>query len=117
MTPQAATILAPPALGDITRGELLRRLHDPSLTIVDALPQASYEADHIPGSISLPTAEVEERARTLLPDPAAEIVVYCAKFTCDAAERAGHVLLDLGYTNVRHYHGGIEDWRESGAPL
>jgi hypothetical protein len=23
----------------------------------------------------------------------------------------------LGYTNVRHYHGGLEDWRESGAPL
>jgi len=81
MTPQAATISAPPVLGDITREELLRRLHDPSLTIVDALPRASYEEGHIPGAINLPVAEVEARARTLLPDPAAEIVVYCAKFT------------------------------------
>jgi len=81
MTPQAATILTPPALGDITREELLRRLHDPSLTIVDALPRASYEESHIPGSISLPVAEVKEHAYALLPDPAAEIVVYCAKFT------------------------------------
>lgn len=81
MTPQAAAIPGPPVLGDITREELLRRLHDPSLTIVDALAQESYEAHHIPGAINLPVAYVQERARKLLPDPAAEIVVYCAKFT------------------------------------
>jgi hypothetical protein len=23
----------------------------------------------------------------------------------------------MGYTNVRHYHGGIADWKESGAPM
>ncbi len=81
MTPQAAAIPAPPVLGDMTREELLHRLHDPSLTIVDALAQASYESGHIAGAINLPVAQVQERARTLLPDPAAEIVVYCAKFT------------------------------------
>ena len=81
MTPQAATIPAPATLGDISREELLRRLHDPSLTIVDALAQESYEQAHIPGALNLPVAEVQERAHTLLPDPAAEIVVYCAKFT------------------------------------
>lgn len=81
MTPQAATIAAPVTLGEISRQELLRRLHDSSLTIVDALAPASYEAGHIPGAINLPVAEVEERAQTLLPDPAAEIAIYCAKFT------------------------------------
>ena len=81
MTPQAATITAPPELGDISREELLRRLHDPSLTIVDALPAESYEQSHIAGAINLPLAEVEQRAQMLLPDPAAEIAIYCAKFT------------------------------------
>lgn len=81
MTTQAAAIPAPPVLADMTREELLHRLHDPSLTIVDALAQASYESGHIAGAINLPVAQVQERARTLLPDPAAEIVVYCAKFT------------------------------------
>src|SRR5260370_42003781 len=23
----------------------------------------------------------------------------------------------MGYTHVRHYHGGIDDWEESGAPV
>jgi rhodanese-related sulfurtransferase len=81
MTPEAAQNIVEPQLPPISREELLRRLKDPRLTIVDALPAASYEAGHIPGAINLPVAEVEHRARTLLPDPAAEIAIYCAKFT------------------------------------
>jgi hypothetical protein len=82
MNSEAAQVssLAPP-LGDISREEILRRLDDPKLTIMDALPPESYEAAHIPGAINLPVADVEQSARTLLPDPAAEIAVYCAKFT------------------------------------
>jgi len=81
MSPQAAKISASATLGDISREELLGRLNDPALIIVDALPSSSYEAEHIPGAINLPVAEVEHLAAALLPDPAAEIVVYCAKFT------------------------------------
>jgi thioredoxin-dependent peroxiredoxin len=72
---------APDEVRDISRDELRRRLRDPSLLVVDALPRESYSAAHIPGAISLPLAEVESRASELLPDPAAEIAVYCAKFT------------------------------------
>jgi rhodanese-related sulfurtransferase len=81
MTPEAAAIQEPPPLAAISREELSRRLQDPSITIVDALPRASFETHHIPGAVSLPLAEVEENARTVLPDPAAEIAIYCAKFT------------------------------------
>jgi rhodanese-related sulfurtransferase len=81
MMPEAATIQELPPLPEISRDELSRRLKDPSLTIVDALVRASYETHHIPGAINLPVAEVEANARTLLPDPAAEIAIYCAKFT------------------------------------
>jgi rhodanese-related sulfurtransferase len=81
MTPEAATALVAEPIPEISREEVLRRLHDPALTIVDALPRESYETGHIPGALSLPVAEVESGARTLLPDPAAEITVYCAKFT------------------------------------
>lgn len=81
MTPEAATISQPSPLADISREEILDRLNDPTLTIVDVLPASAYETGHIPGAINLPVAEVEERAATLLPDPAAEIAVYCAKFT------------------------------------
>lgn len=66
---------------EISREELQRRLHDPLLTIVDVLPEASYVDAHIPGALSLPLEQLATRARELLPDPAAEIAVYCGKFT------------------------------------
>ncbi|HEV3111129.1 MAG TPA: rhodanese-like domain-containing protein [Candidatus Binataceae bacterium] len=82
MTPEAAAdISIPPLLSDVSREEILRRLNDPTLTIVDVLPVESYEVAHIPGSINLPVADIGQQAGVLLPDPAAEIVVYCAKFT------------------------------------
>lgn len=66
---------------EISREELQRRLHDSSLTIVDVLPEASYVEAHVPGALSLPLEQLAGRARQLLPDPAAEIVVYCGQFT------------------------------------
>lgn len=69
------------AIPEISHEELQRRLHDPSLTIVDVLPEASYVEAHIPGALSLPLEQLASRARELLPDLAAEIAVYCAKFT------------------------------------
>ncbi len=66
---------------EISRDELLRRLHDSSLTIVDVLPQASYVEAHIPGAINIPLEQIQTHAREQLPDFAAEIAVYCGKFT------------------------------------
>jgi len=72
MTPEAAAdISIPQPLADISREEILRRLNDPTLTIVDVLPVESYEAAHIPGSTNLPLADIGHQAGTLLPDPAA----------------------------------------------
>jgi rhodanese-related sulfurtransferase len=65
----------------ISRGELVARLHDPSLTIVDVLPRESWKARHIPGALSLPLAEIPERAAAVLPDRNADIAVYCASPT------------------------------------
>ncbi len=81
MTPEAAQVSHLPELADISREELLRRLTDRTLTIVDALAASSYEAEHIPGAISLPVAEVERQARQVLPNLSAEIAIYCARFT------------------------------------
>lgn len=66
---------------EISREEIQRRLHDPTLILVDVLPRETYAAAHLPGALSLPVAEIPVRAREVLPDRAADIAVYCAKFT------------------------------------
>lgn len=70
-----------PDPSEISREELLRRLKDSSLSIVDVLPQASYVEAHIPRAINVPLEQIQTRARELLPDFAAEIAVYCGQFT------------------------------------
>jgi rhodanese-related sulfurtransferase len=57
------------AVPEISREELRRRLHDPSLKIVDVLPEASYVEAHIPGALSLPLEQLANRARRFFPTP------------------------------------------------
>jgi rhodanese-related sulfurtransferase len=105
-----------PEVPEISREELHRRLHDHSLTIVDVLPPESYASAHIPGALSMPLEHVASLAGKLLPDRAAEIIVYCGNLSCDRSVQALHQLQELGYTNVRDYRAGIADWVDSKEP-
>ena len=62
----------------IAREEILARLQDPPLLLVNVMPKETFEAGHIPRSINLPVAEIENRARQVLPDMTREVAVYCS---------------------------------------
>ena len=65
----------------ISREELQTRLRSSSIKLLDVMPAASYAEGHIPGALSIPLERIADEVRALIPDPNAEIVVYCAKFT------------------------------------
>ena len=69
------------SIDHVSREEVRARLGDPSLALVDVLPAEAFASGHIPGSLSLPVAQINERARHLLRNLNQEIVVYCASFT------------------------------------
>ena len=73
--------MSEPVVPQISREELVARLGDPGLTIVNVLPTEAWRAKRIPGSLSLPLAELRDRAATVLPDKRADIAVYCASDT------------------------------------
>ena len=62
----------------ISRDEILARLKDGALVIVNVMPRETYEEGHIPGSINLPVAEIEAKARQLISNSSQEIAIYCA---------------------------------------
>jgi rhodanese-related sulfurtransferase len=62
----------------ISREELSARLEDRALVILNVMPKEAYADGHIPGSINLPVAEIEAKARALISNLAQEIAVYCA---------------------------------------
>ena len=73
--------MSAPSVPQISRGEMIARLHDPSLTIVNVLAREAWKAQRIPGSLSLPVADIPSRASSVLPDKNADIAVYCASPT------------------------------------
>lgn len=87
------------------------------VTLVDALPEAAYRRQHLPGAINIPSERIRELAPRLLPRRDAGIVVYCGNAACRRSEHATRRLLELGYTRVRDYHEGREDWAAAGLPL
>jgi len=100
----------------ITRDELRGAIDRGEVTVVDALPAAYYDRQHLPGALNLFVDEARERAHEVLPDKDAAIVAYCSNAACPNSEGVARVLVALGYTNVRKYREGIQDWVEAGLP-
>jgi rhodanese-related sulfurtransferase len=77
-----------------------------------------YAHSHLPGAINLPSSGIDPaRVARRIPDPQTEIVVYCSSSDCDDSVATAQRLQELGYTNVRHYTGGKNEWRDVGLPL
>ena len=102
----------------ITREALKAKLdrREPVI-LVEALPEKYYRHAHLPGAINIPHDRVDALAPRLLPDKAAEIVVYCANGPCKNSGIAAQRLSELGYANVRDYHEGKADWIAAGLPV
>jgi rhodanese-related sulfurtransferase len=104
---------------NITADELFEKIErGDDFVLIDALAPMIYAHSHLPGAINLPPSGVDAlRCARRIPDPATEIVVYCANSECDDSVDTAQRLGALGYTNVRHYGGGKDEWRERGFPL
>ncbi|TDB75658.1 rhodanese-like domain-containing protein [Micromonospora sp. KC723] len=100
----------------IARDELRAAINAGTVTVVDALGGDHYARQHLPGAVPLIEADVSARAAELLPDREAAIVTYCSNPSCPNSGRVADRLTALGYTNVRKYAEGIEDWVAAGLP-
>ena len=76
--------------------------------ILDVREQEEFAEGHIPGAILIPHTEIEDKAKDLLPDKNAQILVYCRSGR--RSKIASETLAKLGYTNVKEF-GGIIDWQ------
>ncbi len=101
----------------ITRDELQAAIDTGTVTVVDALGGDYYAKQHLPGAIALVREDVDKLAPTLLPDRDAAIVTYCSNPACPNSGQVADRLTTLGYTNVRKYREGIEDWTDAGLPM
>ena len=62
--------------GTIDTSELRRRLLVGDVQLVEVLPSAEYEQEHLPGAVHVPLATMSRRSVRSL-DRAAPVVAYC----------------------------------------
>jgi rhodanese-related sulfurtransferase len=100
----------------ITRDELRDAIARKEVIVLDALGGLYYEQQHLPGALPLVESDVVAQASDLLPDKEAAIVTYCSNPYCPNSQAVATRLTALGYSNVRKYREGIQDWVEAGLP-
>jgi rhodanese-related sulfurtransferase len=97
----------------IGRAELLGRLREGDVVVVDVRPEEEFVAGHIEGARSIPLEDLERRLSELPPDQ--EVVAYCRGPFCAYAHEAVRKLNDAG-RRARRLEQGWPEWRRAGVP-
>lgn len=101
-------------LEPIAADELLQRVNDGLVTVLDVRPVEEYEAGHLAGAINIPLAELESQLDKLSSNK--EIVAYCRGPHCILAFDAVARLRQKGL-KARRLDGGYPEWRVAGLPI
>ena len=102
------------ALEPIAAKELLGRVRNGLVTVLDVRPSEEYQAGHLPGALNIPLSELEGRLRKL--PKTKEIVAYCRGPYCVLAFEAVKLLRERGF-NARRLEAGLPEWRTAGFPV
>jgi rhodanese-related sulfurtransferase len=88
---------------------------EPRPVLVDLRERADFERGHIPGAISVPSADFKARLADLKLPKIDPVVLYSAD---DAGARdATRLLYESGYQGALTLKGGIAAWRAAGQTL
>ncbi len=83
-----------------------------SAVLVDVRERDEWDAGHLPGAVHVPRSFIESRIASVVPDPGAPVILYCASGNRSAF--AAKTLEELGYTNVSSLAGGFSAWQDAG---
>jgi rhodanese-related sulfurtransferase len=98
----------------VDAAELMERLSDGNVVVLDVRPEEEYRAGHIPGALSVPVDALEAALQTLPRDQ--EMVAYCRGPYCVFSDEAVAFLRSRGY-RARRLRQGLPDWRAAGMPV
>jgi len=103
----------------ITAKELRHRLNEEApdnedrhagYALVNVLKPEVFLSEHIPNSINIPQGNEREFEKRF--EHTKEIIVYCASSSCPASSQVAAVLGGMGFTTVKTFEGGMDEWVE-----
>jgi len=101
-------------LEPVSRKELLRRMRERLVTVIDTRPAEEFAAGHLPGALNVPLRELKRRLREIPLDQA--IVAYCRGAYCVLSYEAVAELRKRGFKAFR-LEEGYPEWRAAGLPV
>jgi rhodanese-related sulfurtransferase len=101
-------------LEPVNAEELVVRLRERTVTLIDVRPEDEYGLGHIPGALNVPLRQLEKHLSKVPRDQ--EVVAYCRGPYCVLSFEAVAALRSLGF-NVRRLEEGFPEWKASGLPV
>jgi rhodanese-related sulfurtransferase/DNA-binding HxlR family transcriptional regulator len=101
-------------LEPLPRKELLKRVRDGLVTVLDVRPPEEYAAGHVPGAVNVPLSELKHYLKEFKPEQ--EIVAYCRGPHCVLAFDAVARLREKGL-KARRLEDGYPEWKTAGLPV
>jgi ArsR family transcriptional regulator len=101
-------------IAEIGRVDLVARLHDDLVTVLDVRPEDEFVLGHLPGALNIPLAELERRLGEL--PKGREVIAYCRGPYCVLSFEAVAALRLRGY-RVRRLEDGYPEWKAAGLPI
>ena len=102
------------SLEPLPREELLARIKQGLVTIIDVRPATEYNTGHVPGAINMPLDKLEEQLGDINSDK--EIVAYCRGPHCVLAFDAVEKLRQQGF-KANRLEDGFPEWKTAGLPI
>jgi rhodanese-related sulfurtransferase len=102
------------ALEPVSREDLISRLRDGLVTVLDVRPEDEFALGHLPGALNIPFGKLEQRLSEI---PAGrEVIAYCRGPYCVLSFEAVAALRARGYL-VRRLEDGYPEWKAAGLPI
>ena len=102
------------AMEPVSRSELMARLRDDLVVVLDVRPEDEFQLGRLPRALNIPLSQLEHRLAEL--PSGADVVAYCRGPYCVLSFEAVALLRTRGY-EARRLEDGFPEWKAAGLPI
>lgn len=106
--------LAPAGVAELSPEEFLKN-PPADAVVLDVRTTEEFASGHVPGAINISHDELASRLVELEGGTDRPVVVYCERG--GRAGKAAMILLESGFSDVRHLTGDMSEWRAKERPI
>lgn len=107
-----------PALEIISLAKTKEFFESKNVLFIDSRNEFEYNAGHIQGAINVSLHEFDAHRIRLAGIPKDKLlIVYCDGAECNSSIELTIKLLEFGFTNLRVFFGGWQEWKDSNLPI